>query len=135
LRNRAKLLRRTSTGLAVGIDLGTTNSLVATVRSGWPWSSAMHSGVPCCPRWSALPAVDGHSEVGYEAQAKQAIDPRNTIVSVKRFMGRGLHDIAHIESYALRCSMTRPGMLRCTLSPGVKSPVEVSADILRTCCA
>src|SRR5690606_30208032 len=78
--------------LAVGIDLGTTNSLVATVRSGM--STILHDE----EGRSLLPSVvhyrpDGNVDVGYSAQAQQSQDPHNTIVSVKRFMGRGLKDI------------------------------------------
>lgn len=116
--------------LAVGIDLGTTNSLVATVRSGLAAVLSDELGRPL------LPSVvryhpDGSTEVGYSAQAEQARDPRNTIVSVKRFMGRGLADIAHRESmpYVFEDA---PGMVRLHTAAGVKSPVEVSADILRS---
>jgi molecular chaperone HscA len=82
-----------------------------------------------------LPSVvrygdDGTIEVGCEAQARQAVDPRNTIVSVKRFMGRGRKDIAHIESMPYDF-VDADGMLRLRTIQGVKSPVQVSADILR----
>jgi molecular chaperone HscA len=114
--------------LAVGIDLGTTNSLVATVRSGLAVVLNDELGRPL------LPSVvhyggDGHVEVGFEAQARQAIDPRNTLVSVKRFMGRGVRDIAHIESMPYDF-VDAEGMVRLRTVQGVKSPVEVSADIL-----
>ena len=116
--------------LAVGIDLGTTNSLVATVRSGLSVVIGDDLGRPL------LPSVvryhpDGSSEVGYEAQASQALDPRNVIASVKRFMARGLKDIVHRESMSYDFEDT-PGMVRLRTVSGVKSPVEVSADILRT---
>jgi molecular chaperone HscA len=62
---------------------------------------------------------------------RKANDPRNTIVSVKRFMGRGLADIAHRESMPYHFD-DAPGMLRLHTAAGIKSPVEVSADILRT---
>ena len=78
--------------LAVGIDLGTTNSLVATVRSGVASVLADEQGralLPSIVRY--LPG--GRTEVGYAAQAKQAEDPKNTIASVKRFMGRGIKDV------------------------------------------
>ncbi|MBP9804662.1 MAG: Fe-S protein assembly chaperone HscA [Candidatus Accumulibacter sp.] len=116
--------------LAVGIDLGTTNSLVATVRSGLTVVLSDALGRPLLPSVVRyLP--DGHSEVGYEAQAKQALDPRNTVVSVKRFMGRGLHDIEHHEGMPYLFD-DAPGMLRLHTVAGLKSPVEVSAEILRT---
>ncbi|WP_374682638.1 Fe-S protein assembly chaperone HscA [Accumulibacter sp.] len=115
--------------LAVGIDLGTTNSLVATVRSGLAVVLRDELGRPLLPSVVHYRS-DGHSEVGYEAQAKQALDPRNTVASVKRFMGRGIADIANREAmpYVFEDS---PGMLRLHTAAGLKSPVEVSADILR----
>jgi molecular chaperone HscA len=116
--------------LAVGIDLGTTNSLVATVRSGTA------TVLPDALGRALLPSIvryakGGTVEVGYPAQAKQAVDPRNTIVSVKRFMGRGLKDVAHIEN-APYDFVDAPGMVQIRTAAGVKSPVEISADILRT---
>jgi len=79
--------------LAVGIDLGTTHSLVATVRSSAAEVLADEEGRPL------LPSVvryfgDGRVDVGHGARAAQADDPANTIVSVKRFMGRGVADVA-----------------------------------------
>jgi molecular chaperone HscA len=68
---------------------------------------------------------DGRVEVGYAAQARQADDPKNTIVSVKRYMGRGLKDVAHIESTPYDF-VDSPGMLQIRTAAGVKSPVEVS---------
>ena len=116
--------------LAVGIDLGTTNSLVATVRSGTPTVLADALGRPLLPSIVRY-AKDGTVEVGYAAQAKRASDPKNTIVSVKRFMGRGLKDVAHIESSPYDF-VDAPGMVQIRTAAGVKSPVEVSAEILRT---
>src|SRR5687767_235584 len=115
--------------LAVGIDLGTTNSLVATVRSG------MATVLPDAHGRALLPSivryVDSRKvEVGYAAQARQADDPKNTIVSVKRFMGRGMNDVAHIEN-APYDFVDAPGMVQIRTVAGVKSPVEVSAEILR----
>ena len=115
--------------LAVGIDLGTTNSLVATVRNGVPVVLNDENGralLPSVVRYRA----DGTTVVGHAAQAAQAQDPRNTIASVKRFMGRGLGDVAHLESMPYIFE-DAPGMLRLRTAQGVKSPVEVSADILR----
>ena len=114
---------------AVGIDLGTTNSLVATVRNATAVVLADEQGrglLPSIVRY--LPA--GRVEVGYGAQARQSDDPRNTIVSVKRFMGRGLNDVAHIESAPYEF-VDAPGMLQLRTVAGVKSPVEVSAEILK----
>ena len=116
--------------LAVGIDLGTTNSLVATVRSVLSVVIGDELGRPLLPSVVHYHA-DGNAEVGYEPQAKQALDPRNVIASVKRFMGRGLKDIAHRESLPYDFEET-PGMVRLHTAAGVKSPVEISADILHT---
>ena len=116
--------------LAVGIDLGTTNSLVATVRSGLAVVISDDLGRPLLPSVVHYLA-DGQVDVGFDAQAKQAIDPRNVIASVKRFMGRGIKDIAHRESLPYDFE-DAPGMVRLRTAAGVKSPVEVSADILRT---
>ena len=116
--------------LAVGIDLGTTNSLVATVRSGIPEVLSDEDGHPLLPSIVRyLP--NGHAHIGYKAQAHQTTDPKNTIVSVKRFMGRGLADIAHAENmpYDFQDS---PGMVQLKTIAGLKSPVEVSAQILAT---
>ena len=115
--------------LAIGIDLGTTNSLVATVRSGMAVCLNDEQGRPLLPSVVRYHA-DNRTEVGYDAQTKQAVDPRNTIVSVKRFMGRGLKDIAHVESMPYDF-VEAPGMVKVKTIAGVKSPVEVSAEILR----
>jgi len=115
--------------LAVGIDLGTTNSLVATVRSGVPAVLPDAQGRPLLP--SIVRYVDAEKvEVGYAAQARQSDDPKNTIVSVKRFMGRGVKDAAHLEN-APYDFVDAPGMLQIRTAAGVKSPVEVSAEILK----
>src|SRR3954470_2399708 len=115
--------------LAVGIDLGTTNSLVATVRSGMAVVLNDEYGrslLPSVVRYAA----EGKVEVGYGAQAKQAGDPRNTISSVKRFMGRGRRDIAHVETLPYDF-IDGEGMVKLKTAAGVKSPVEVSAEILQ----
>jgi molecular chaperone HscA len=116
--------------LAVGIDLGTTNSLVATVRSGMSVVLNDVVGRPLLPSVVAY-AVDGSVEVGYDAEAKQSIDPKNTIVSVKRFMGRGRKDIAHIETLPYDF-LDAEGMVKLRTIAGIKSPVEISAEILKT---
>jgi len=115
--------------LAVGIDLGTTNSLVASVRSGTAVCLTDAQGralLPSVVRYHSSGAVD----VGDLAQQSQADDARNTIVSVKRFMGRGVSDVAHIEN-APYDFVDAPGMLQIRTCAGVRSPVEVSAEILR----
>jgi molecular chaperone HscA len=115
--------------LAVGIDLGTTNSLAATVRSGAATVLPDALGRPLLPSIVRyLPG--GKVEVGYPAQARQAEDPKNTIASVKRFMGRGLKDVAHAES-APYDFVDAPGMVQIRTVAGVKSPVEVSSEILK----
>ncbi len=115
--------------LAVGIDLGTTNSLVATVRSGGA------TVLPDAQGRSLLPSIvrylpDGRAEVGYGAQAHQVDDPKNSIASVKRYMGRGLKDVAHAEN-APYDFVDAPGMVQLKTVAGVRSPVEVSAEILK----
>ena len=115
--------------LAVGIDLGTTNSLVATLRSG----SAVV--LPDAQGRALLPSIvrylpGGRVEVGYAAQSHQAEDPKNTIASVKRAMGRGIRDIAHAEN-APYDFVDAPGMVRIRTVAGEKSPVEVSAEVLK----
>jgi molecular chaperone HscA len=115
--------------LAVGIDLGTTNSLVASVRSGVAVCLNDEEGAALLPSVVHYRA-DGPAEAGRAALARVAEDPRNTIVSVKRFMGRGLKDIAHLENAPYDFA-DADGMLRIRTAAGVKTPVEVSAEILR----
>ena len=115
--------------LAVGIDLGTTNSLVATVRNGIAVCINDEQGralLPSIVHYKPEGAVD----VGWQAQGAQAQDPRNAIVSVKRFMGRGLRDVAHVESMPYDF-VDAEGMVRLRTVQGIKSPVEISADILK----
>lgn len=119
--------------LAVGIDLGTTNSLVATMRSGM--STVLqdehgHALLPSVVRY--MP--NGEITVGHEAQAEQSKDPANTIASVKRFMGRSLQDIvdrAHIP-YHFVSNTDAQSMLQIETRAGLKNPVEISAEILKT---
>jgi molecular chaperone HscA len=116
--------------LAVGIDLGTTNSLVATVRNSIPEVLSDEEGRPLLPSVVRyLPG--GLAHIGHRAQAAQTTDPKNTIVSVKRFMGRGLHDIAYVENLPYDFQ-DAPGMVQLKTVAGVKSPVEISAQILAT---
>ncbi|TFW09654.1 Fe-S protein assembly chaperone HscA [Oxalobacteraceae bacterium OM1] len=116
--------------LAVGIDLGTTNSLVATVRSSIPEVLNDEEGRPLLPSIVRYLA-NGHAHIGCKAQAAQTTDPKNTIVSVKRFMGRGLKDIAYAENLPYDF-VDAPGMVQLKTVAGIKSPVEVSAEILAT---
>ncbi len=115
--------------LAVGIDLGTTNSLVATVKSGAAEVLVDHDGQPLLPSVVRYLA-DNRAVVGYEAKSAQAIDPQNTIVSVKRFMGRGIADVAKYGALPYKF-IDAPGMVKIETIAGVKSPVDVSAEILR----
>jgi molecular chaperone HscA len=115
--------------LAVGIDLGTTNSLVATVRNG---ISTVLNDIHGC---AILPSVvryaaEGGVQVGHAAQSVQSDDPQNTIVSAKRFMGRGLKDVGEVGNLPYRF-VDAPGMLKLRTVAGPKSPVEVSAEILK----
>lgn len=115
--------------LAVGIDLGTTNSLVATVRSGAAGVLPDEHGRSLLP--SVVRYLDGGDvAVGFAAQAEQSRDPHNTVVSVKRFMGRGLADISEAAAQPYRF-VDAPGMVQLITRAGPKSPVEISADILR----
>jgi molecular chaperone HscA len=121
--------------IAVGIDLGTTHSLVAAVRNGL---------AECLPDGDGrvlLPSVvryleGGGRQIGYDAHAAQAADPENTVASVKRFMGRGLADIANREKMPYRFVDAGQGgsggMVSLQTRSGTKSPVEVSAEILAT---
>ncbi len=114
--------------IAVGIDLGTTHSLVAAMRHGVAECLPDAQGkviLPSAVRY--LP--NGRRQIGHEALAAAATDPRNTLVSVKRFMGRGLADV--VDRAKLPYDFVEgPGMVRLTTVDGVKSPVEVSAEIL-----
>jgi len=113
---------------AVGIDLGTTNSLVATVRNGMPVVLPDERGHPLLP--SIVRYGETGVDVGHAAQAMQARDPQNTILSVKRLMGRGLADLPDARRFPYRF-VEEPGMVRLATRAGVKSPVEISAEILR----
>src|SRR6185295_7114009 len=73
---------------------------------------------------------DGAAQVGFAAEAQQARDPKNTIVSVKRFMGRGLKDVPYPENSPYDF-VDAPGMVQMRTVAGVKSPVEVSAEVLK----
>ena len=116
--------------IAVGIDLGTTHSLVASVRNGVAECLPDAAGrviLPSAVRY--LP--NGRRQIGADALAEAATDPHNTLVSVKRFMGRGLSDIADRAKLPYDF-VEAPGMLQIRTVDGIKSPVEVSAEILAT---
>jgi len=116
---------------AVGIDLGTTNSLVAAVRSGSPETLADEQGR------HLLPSVvhyykDGVSCIGYEAAEHNVSDPLNTITSVKRLMGRGLDDVKTFGGQLpYEFAGDDGGMPKIVTAAGLVSPIQVSAEILR----
>ena len=117
--------------LAVGIDLGTTNSLVATVRSGKPETLADEQARHTLPSIVHYLA-DASCNVGYEALSAATEDPQNTIVSVKRMMGRGLDDIrATGHKLPYEFIQTDSAVPRVKTAAGEFSPVEISADILK----
>src|SRR5450755_688815 len=112
----------------VGIDLGTTHSLVAAVRNGVAECLPDAAGrviLPSAVRYRA----DGRTEIGQGALDQSVADPHNTIVSVKRLMGRGQSDVGTGLPYDF---VDAPGMVRLNTAAGVKSPVEISAEILAT---
>jgi molecular chaperone HscA len=121
--------------IAVGIDLGTTHSLVAAVRNGV---------AECLPDGEGrvlLPSVvryleQGGRQIGYDAVAAQSSDARNTIASAKRFMGRGLQDVAGADQLPYEFVQSPEngagGMVGLVTAGGIKSPVEISAEILAT---
>ncbi|HCG7309194.1 TPA: Fe-S protein assembly chaperone HscA [Vibrio parahaemolyticus] len=116
--------------LAAGIDLGTTNSLVASVRSGDATTLNDEQGR------SILPSVVNYSAestvVGYDAKAKAEFEPENTIISVKRLIGRSLKDIqSRYPSLPYRFKESDNGLPVLQTAQGDKNPIEVSADILK----
>ncbi|SMF09503.1 MULTISPECIES: Fe-S protein assembly chaperone HscA [unclassified Pseudomonas] len=116
--------------LAVGIDLGTTNSLVAAVRSGRSEPLPDVQGNVILP--SAVRYLEGRSEVGQAARDAASSDPLNTVLSVKRLMGRGLADVKQLgEQLPYRFIGGESHMPFIDTVQGPKSPVEVSADILK----
>ena len=116
--------------IGIGIDLGTTHSLVASVRNGIAECLADLHGKVILP--SAVRYLEGNKrEIGAQALQSQAEDPSNTVVSVKRFMGRALKDIQNANELPYQFIDT-PGMLTIKTVGGDKSPVEISAEILAT---
>ena len=118
--------------LAVGIDLGTTNSLVATVRSGVAETLPDEQGRHLLP--SVVSYQAGQPPVvGEQAKLASAEDPHNTIMSVKRIMGRGLDDIRHSsDQLPYEVIVTDSTVPRIRTAAGDVSAVEVSAEILKT---
>ena len=115
--------------IAVGIDLGTTHSLVAAVRHGVAECLPDAQGralLPSVVRYLAADAAGAGAgrQIGFEAQAAQADDPENTVVSVKRLMGRGLADVAGHQRLPYQF-VDQPGMVAIRTRQGIKTPVEV----------
>ena len=120
--------------IAVGIDLGTTHSLVASVRHGAPECLPDEQGrviLPSVVRYLPPGSGSGRS-IGWDALAAQVDDPHNTISSVKRLMGRGLADLQQVAGKLPYTVVDGPGMAAVRTVAGDKSPVEVSAEILAT---
>ncbi|KHD05645.1 chaperone protein HscA [Candidatus Thiomargarita nelsonii] len=119
--------------LAAGIDLGTTNSLVATVRSGLAETLPDNEGHHLLPSIVHY-AKDAAPQVGYAAKAQANIDPLNTIASVKRLMGRGLKDVKTTGTRLPYDFVENEdqGMPMIRTVVGDRSPVQISADILNT---
>jgi molecular chaperone HscA len=116
--------------IAIGIDLGTTHSLVASVRHGVPECLPDEQGRVVLP--SVVRYLKGGArEIGFSAQDNRTLDAQNTLASFKRFMGRGLKDIPNHAQLPYRFE-DAPGMLQIHTSDGLKSPVEISAEILAT---
>ena len=116
--------------IAVGIDLGTTHSLVAAVRNGVAECLPDDEGRVILP--SAVRYLDAERrQIGFEALAVRAQDAANTITSVKRLMGRGLSDIVNRDAMSYRL-VDEGGMVKVDTAAGIKSPVEISAEILAT---
>lgn len=120
--------------IAVGIDLGTTHSLVASVRNGVAECLPDEIGrvlLPSAVRYLLDDKGQTRRQIGFEALASQAEDSQNTIVSVKRFMGRSLADLPDAGHLPYQFD-DQPGMVGIHTVAGVKSPIEVSAEILAT---
>ena len=117
---------------AAGIDLGTTNSLVATVRSGVAETLADENGnhiLPSVVRYTE----NGEIEVGESALVHATADPLNTLASVKRIMGRSVNDLATLEGYLpYKFSKQESNVPRIETAAGFVTPIEVSAEILKT---
>lgn len=118
--------------IAVGIDLGTTHSLVAAMRNGVAECLPDAQGRVILP--SAVRYLEGGGrQIGFDALPAQSTDPQNTIVSVKRFMGRGLNDLKDVSRLPYQfVGDAGQGMVSLQTVAGVKSPVEISAEILAT---
>jgi molecular chaperone HscA len=115
--------------IAIGIDLGTTNSLVATIKNATPVCLQNQNNEQLIPS-VVYYAPDETTLVGSKAQAMRVIDPANTIISVKRFMGRSFTDLDSNTTYPYQFAK-HAGILEIATNHGYKNPIQVSADILR----
>ena len=119
--------------LAVGIDLGTTNSVVAIAREGKPAALHDETGKAMVPSVVAYPSTGGVL-VGDEARLLMPREPRNVVASVKRLMGRGaadLHTVAGVLPYEIEPGTGETDMVKLRIAGKARSPVEISAEILR----
>ena len=120
---------------AVGIDLGTTNSLVATVRSSFPETISDDQGHDIVPSVVSYRDADGSGAeviVGDQAKAESTVNPKNTIFSIKRFLGKGAKDVdLQSQSYPYEWDLSSQRVPHVKTPAGLKSPVQVSADILK----
>src|SRR3982074_619105 len=119
--------------LAVGIDLGTTNSVVAIARDGKPAALHDERGRAMVPSVVAYP-TSGGVLVGDEARLVMAQEPRNVVASVKRLMGRGaadLHAVAGVLPYEIEPGSGQTDMVKLRIGGKARSPVEISAEILK----
>ena len=119
--------------LAVGIDLGTTNSVVAIARDGVPAALHDDSGNALVPSVVAYPDTGGVL-VGEEARLLMAREPRNAVASIKRLMGRGagdLHAVAGVLPYEIEPGSGQTDMVKLRIGGKARSPVEMSAEILK----
>jgi molecular chaperone HscA len=119
--------------LAVGIDLGTTNSVVAIAREGKPAALHDETGRSLVPSVVAYPSAGG-AIVGDAARALMAREPRNVVASVKRLMGRGaadLHAVAGVLPYEIEPGTGQTDMVKLRIGGKARSPVEISAEILK----
>ncbi|MCF7514458.1 Fe-S protein assembly chaperone HscA [Pseudoalteromonas sp. L23] len=116
--------------LAIGIDLGTTNSLVATVQSGETKTLSDFMGKPMLP--SVVRYTDSEVIVGEQAQAASAEDPTNTLISVKRFLGKTQSEIEQSYGQLPYNFVDNNGSLAIETVAGAVSPVQASAEILKT---
>ncbi len=119
--------------LAVGIDLGTTNSVVAISRDGTPAALHDETGKALVPSVVAYPATGGVL-VGDEARLLMAREPKNVVASIKRLMGRGaadLHTVAGVLPYEVEPGTGQTDMVKLRIGGKARSPVEISAEILK----